>query len=85
MAEKKFYIGDRVRLESPFGSDDPNEDVEGIVVEYCTSRDNTPGLVVKICDGYTWSDPKTREVNWLGCEWWKLVEQSGECFCESLL
>ena len=32
MDEKKFNIGDRVRLESPNGPDDPNEGVEGIVI-----------------------------------------------------
>lgn len=85
MAEKKFYIGDRVRLESPNGPDDPNEGVEGIVIGYCTSRSGTPGLSVKICDGHTWSTPSRRVIDWLDYEWWKLVEQSGECYCESLL
>lgn len=32
MDERKFCIGDRVRLESPWGPDDPNEGKEGIVV-----------------------------------------------------
>lgn len=34
MDERKFCIGDCVRLESPWGPDDPNEGVEGIVVGY---------------------------------------------------
>ena len=85
MYEKKFNIGDRVRLESPNGPDDPNEGVEGIVIGYCTSRDGTPGLSVEICDGHTWSDPETRQVNWLDYEWWTLIGRSGECCCESLL
>lgn len=34
MKDKKFNIGDRVRLESPWGPDDPNEGKEGIVVGY---------------------------------------------------
>lgn len=29
MDERKFCIGDRVRLESPWGPDDPNEGKEG--------------------------------------------------------
>lgn len=32
MDERKFCIGDRVRLESPWGPDDPNEGKEGIWV-----------------------------------------------------
>ena len=85
MDEKKFNIGDRVRLESPYGPDDSNEGVEGIVVGYCTSRDDTPGIFVKICDGYKWSVPSRQIIDWLDYKWWKLVKSGGEYCCESLL
>lgn len=39
MDERKFCIGDRVRLESPWGPDDPNEGKEGIVVGYTEDTD----------------------------------------------
>lgn len=49
MKDKKFNIGDRVRLESPWGPDDPNEGKEGIVVGY---TEDTDCLQVQLCDGY---------------------------------
>lgn len=82
MDERKFYIGDHVRLESPWGPGDVNEGVEGIVVGYEEDCD-TPH--VQICDEYTWSNPDYRLIDFLPDDWWAPVESTSECRCESLL
>ena len=82
MDERKFCIGDNVRLESPWGPGDANEGVEGIVVGYEEDCD-TPQ--VQICDEYTWSNPDYHLIDFLPDDWWAIVESNGECCCESLL
>lgn len=82
MDERKFCIGDHVRLESPWGLGDVNEGVEGIVVGYTEDTDYPQ---VQICDEYTWSDPDYRMIDFLPDIWWALVESTSECRCESLL
>lgn len=82
MKDKKFNIGDRVRLESPWGPDDPNEGVEGIVVGY---TEDTDCPQVQLCDEYPWSRPEFRLIEHLYDDWWTLVEPTNECRCESLL
>ena len=82
MDERKFYIGDHVRLESPWGPGDVNEGAEGIVVGY---TEDTDCPQVQLCDEYTWSDPDCRLVEHLHDGWWVLVESPSECCCESLL
>lgn len=82
MDERKFRIGDHVRLESPWGPGDVNEGVEGVVVGY-EEDDGNPR--VKICDEYTWSIPEKRIIYHLHDGWWALVESPNECLCESLL
>lgn len=82
MGERKFCIGDHVRLKSPWGPGDVNEGVEGVVVGY-EEDDGNPR--VKICDGYTWSVPEKRIIYHLHDGWWALVESPSECRCESLL
>lgn len=82
MDERKFCIGDRVRLESPWGPDDPNGGKEGIVVGY---TEDTDCLQVQLCDGYTWSKPEFRLIEHLHDDWWAPVESTSECRCESLL
>ena len=82
MDERKFCIGDHVRLESPWGPGDVNEGKEGIVVGY-TEDSGCPQ--VQLCDGYTWSGPDRRLVEHLHDGWWALVESPSECRCESLL
>lgn len=82
MDERKFCIGDRVRLESPWGPGDANEGVEGIVVGY---TEDTDCPQVQICDGYTWNKPGFRLIEHLHDGWWAPVESTSECRCESLL
>lgn len=82
MKDKKFCIGDRVRLESPWGPGDVNEGVEGIVVGY---EEDTNCPQIQICDEYTWSNPDFRLINFLPDDWWAPVESTSECRCESLL
>lgn len=82
MKDKKFNIGDRVRLESPWRPDDPNEGKEGIVVGY---TEDTDCLQVQLCDGYQWSRPEFRLIEHLYDDWCTLVEPTNECRCESLL
>lgn len=82
MDERKFCIGDRVRLESPWGTYEPNEGKEGIVVGY---TEDTDCLQVQLCDGYTWSKPEFRLIEHLHDDWWAPVESTSECRCESLL
>ncbi len=82
MDERKFCIGDRVRLESPWGPGDVNEGVEGIVVGY---EEDCGTPQVQICDEYTWSSPDYRMIDFLPDDWWALVESTSECRCESLL
>lgn len=82
MDERKFCIGDRVRLESPWGPGDANEGVEGIVVGY---TEDTDCPQVQLCDGYTWNKPGSRLIEHLHDGWWAPVESTSECRCESLL
>lgn len=82
MDERKFCIGDRVRLTSPWGPGDVNEGVEGIVVGY---EEDCGNLQVQICDEYTWSNPDYRLIDFLPDDWWAPVESTSECRCESLL
>lgn len=82
MDERKFYIGDHVRLESPWGPGDVNEGKKGIVVGY---TEDTGCPQVQLCDGYTWSKPEIRLIEHLHDGWWAPVESTSECRCESLL
>lgn len=82
MDERKFCIGDCVRLESPWGPGDVNEGVEGIVVGY---EEDTDCPQIQICDEYTWSNPDYHLIDFLPDDWWAIVESNGECCCESLL
>lgn len=82
MKDKKFNIGDCVRLESPWGPGDVNEGVEGIVVGY---EEDTDCPQIQICDEYTWSNLDFRLINFLPDDWWAPVESTSECRCESLL
>lgn len=82
MDERKFCIGDHVRLESPWGPGDVNEGKEGIVVGY---TEDTGCPQVQLCDGYTWSKPGCHLVEHLHDGWWAPVESTSEYRCESLL
>lgn len=85
MEKHKFKPGDIVALDGPYvKSTDPNYDIQGKVVGY---EDNPfeECPIVDVFKPFLYGNDFTYKVRHLSDYWWALVEDSGECYCSSLL
>lgn len=83
--ERKFKYGDIVILDGDIvHEEDTNRNISGRVVGYSFNPfESCP--TVEVFAPFKFGEKRLSTVDFLGDDWWRLVKEPTECYCESLL